>query len=100
MIERHVTFQIGEGKAKEFEAFFRSEYAPAMARQPGFASASLLRPVEGEDEVVMVLRFDSLEAAQAWRESAEHKRLSPNLKALYLGSEVRVFNVVVEDAGR
>jgi len=84
--------------AKEFEEFFRSEYALAMASQPGFRGAELLRAGEAGDERVMVLRFDSLEAAQAWRESAEHKRLSPRLKSLYLNSEVRVFEVVAEQS--
>jgi heme-degrading monooxygenase HmoA len=96
VIERHVVFQVVPDKSKEFEEFFRSEYALAMARQPGFCGAELLRPGEPGDERVMVLRFDSLEAAQAWRESAEHKRLSPKLKSLYRNSEVRVFEVVGE----
>ncbi len=94
MIERHVVFHVLPDKAAEFEHFFESQYAQAMARQPGFCSAVLLRPVEPGDERMMVLRFEGVEAAQSWRESADHKRLSPRLKSLYQGSEVRVFDVV------
>ncbi len=96
MIERHVVFHVLPDKSAEFERFFESEYAQAMAKQPGFCSALLLRPVESGDERMMVLRFEGLEAAQSWRESAEHQRLSPRLKSLYQGSEVRVFDVVCQ----
>ena len=96
MIERHVRFQLLPGKAETFETFFGSEYAPAMAAQPGFCGAELLRPIEADGSLIMVLRFSSLEMAQAWRESPAHKQLSPVLKALYQTSEVRVFEVLAE----
>ncbi|HMK09934.1 MAG TPA: antibiotic biosynthesis monooxygenase family protein [Anaerolineales bacterium] len=95
MIERHVAFQILPEKAGAFDAFFRSAYAPTMARQPGFCGAELLRPESG-DQLVMVLRFDSLEAAQAWRASDDHKKLSPTLKSLYQSSTVQVYTVLAE----
>jgi len=95
VIERHVAFHLRPGKAEEFVSFFGSAYAPAMARQDGFCAAELLRPEE-PDTLVMVLRFESLEAAQAWRESAAHKELSPTLKSLYQSSEVRVHEVLAE----
>jgi heme-degrading monooxygenase HmoA len=95
VIERHVTFRLLPGRADEFASFFGSAYAPAMARQDGFCAAELLRP-DDPDTLVMVLRFESLEAAQAWRESAAHKELSPALKSLYQSSEVRVHEVLAE----
>jgi heme-degrading monooxygenase HmoA len=95
VIERHVTFELRPGKADEFASFFGSAYAPAMARQEGFFGAALLRP-DDPDTLMMVLRFDSLEAAQAWRESVAHKELSPALKALYQSSDVRVHEVLAE----
>jgi heme-degrading monooxygenase HmoA len=95
VIERHVTFHLRPGKVDEFVSLFGSAYAPAMARQDGFYGAALLRPDDPE-ALVMVLRFASTEAAQAWRESDAHKELSPALKALYQSSEVRVHEVVAE----
>lgn len=96
MIERHVTFHLHPGKAGDLESFFRSEYGPAMARQAGFVGARLLQPEEGEDTLMLVLRFQDAAAVQAWRESADHKALSPRLKALYQSSEVRVFELRAE----
>jgi len=95
VIERHVTFRLRPGKADEFVSFFGSAYAPAMARQEGFFGAALLRP-DDPDTLVMVLRLESTEVAQAWRESEAHKELSPALKALYQSSEVRVHEVLAE----
>ena len=95
MIERHVTFRLQPGKADEFVSFFGSAYAPAMARQEGFFGAALLRP-DDPDTLVMVLRFVSTDAAQAWRECPAHRELSPALKALYQSSEVRVHEVLAE----
>jgi heme-degrading monooxygenase HmoA len=99
MIERHVTFQVLPGKMQEFETFFRNQYAPAMSAQPGFGGAELLQPAEAGEHVLMILRFASAEAAQAWRDSAEHKHLSPTLKSLHQGSELRVYNLLAQHPG-
>jgi heme-degrading monooxygenase HmoA len=99
VIERHVTFRIRPGKAEEFVSYFGSAYAPAMARQEGFCGAEIIRPDDLTDALVMVLRFASAEAAQAWRDSAAHKELSPTLKSLYQSSEVRVHEVLAEQPG-
>ena len=48
---------------------------------------------------MLVLRFSGLEAAQAWRESAEHQALSPSLKELYQSSEVQVFDILAAQPG-
>ena len=99
MIERHVTFQLHPGKAQAFEALFRSRYGPAMARQPGFLGAELLKPEGDHEALVMVLRFVSTSAAQAWRESADHQDLSPSLKSLYARSDVRVHEILAQQPG-
>jgi heme-degrading monooxygenase HmoA len=99
MIERHVTLQLLPGRAEAFPAFFASEYAPALAEAPGFGGAELLRPREEDGSVIMVLRFSTPEAAQAWRESPRHKQLSPVLKSHYQTSDIRVYDVVAERPG-
>ncbi len=94
MIERHVTFNVTPGKEKDFEALFRNDYGPAMARQPGFVSVTLLKEHDKEAVYQMVIRFQSLETAAAWRDSADHKGLSPRIKALYKDSSVQVYSVL------
>ncbi len=96
MIERHVTFNVIPGKEKDFEKLFKEEYSVAMSRQPGFVSVALLKEHEKESVYQMVIRFQSLETAAAWRESEDHKALSPKIKALYTESNVKVYEVIAQ----
>jgi antibiotic biosynthesis monooxygenase (ABM) superfamily enzyme len=96
MIERHVTFNVIPGKEKDFENLFREDYSGAMGKQPGFVSVTLLKEQEKTSVYQMVIRFQSLETAAAWRDSAEHKALSPKIKSLYNGSTVQVYDVIAQ----
>ncbi len=96
MIERHVTFNVFPGKEKDFETLFKAEYGVAMAKQPGFVSVTLLKEHEKEAVYQMVIRFQSLETAAAWRDSADHKGLSPRIKTLYKESTVQVYEVIAQ----
>jgi antibiotic biosynthesis monooxygenase (ABM) superfamily enzyme len=96
MIERHVTFHIIPGKEKDFENLFKGAYSMAMSKQPGFISVTLLKEHEKEAVYQMVIRFQSLETAAAWRDSVDHKDLSPKIKALYKESTVQVYEVVAQ----
>ena len=95
MIERHVTFHVLPDREEEFGAFFKEEYAPALAETEGFVSANLLQDHEISGDIKMVLRFESLESAAAWRASQAHENLKPRLKSLYDRSELTVYDVVV-----
>jgi antibiotic biosynthesis monooxygenase (ABM) superfamily enzyme len=94
MIERHVTFNVISGKENDFEALFKEAYSVAMSRQPGFVAVTLLKEREKEATYQMVIRFQSLETAAAWRDSEDHKALSPRIKALHTGSTVQVYDVI------
>ncbi len=96
MIERHVTFNGIPGKEKDFETLFKQEYSVAMSKQPGFVSVTLLKEHEKEAVYQMVIRFQSLETAAAWRDSADHKALSPKIKALYKETTVQVYEVIAQ----
>jgi antibiotic biosynthesis monooxygenase (ABM) superfamily enzyme len=96
MIERHVTFDVIPEKQRDFETLFKNEYGVAMSKQPGFVSVTLLKEHEKDAIYQMVIRFQSLETAAAWRDSADHKALSPKIKALYKESTVQVYEVIVQ----
>ena len=96
MIERHVTFNVIPRKEKDFEVLFKEEYSIAMSKQIGYVSVTLLKEHEKEAVYQMGIRFQSLETAAAWRDSAEHKALSPKIKALYKESTVQVYEVIAQ----
>jgi antibiotic biosynthesis monooxygenase (ABM) superfamily enzyme len=94
MIERHVTFHVIPGKENEFESLFVEAYSKAMSKQPGFVSVMLLKEHEKEAIYQMTIRFQSLEMAAGWRDSADHKALSPRLKSVYKESTVQTYEVI------
>jgi antibiotic biosynthesis monooxygenase (ABM) superfamily enzyme len=96
MIERHVTFNVISGKEKDFETLFKEAYSIAMSKQPGFVSVTLLKEHEKDVIYQMVIRFQSLETAAAWRDSDDHKALSPKIKAFYKESTVQVYEVIAQ----
>ena len=94
MIERHVTFEVIADKTQNFERLFAEAYRPAMASMPGFIQVELLRQQDSSTTYQMVIRFETAEAASAWRLSPEHQGLSPRLKALYSASQLQVYEVI------
>ena len=95
MTERQVTFHVLPNKGKEFAQFFEEEYRPAMARTEGFLKAELHKEMDKGQDFVMLLRFESIDAAASWRASNEHAALKPRLKSMYDGSELRVLELVI-----
>ena len=65
-----------------------------MAKMPGFIKVELLREQEKPTAYQMVIRFESTDAATAWRASSEHQALSPKLKAMHTGSQLLVYEVI------
>jgi len=94
MIERHATFNVLPGKEAAFSELFALEYRPAMAAMPGFVRVELVREKENPSNFLMLIRFESVETAAAWRASPEHQALKPKIGPLYDGSSVKVFDVV------
>ena len=96
MIERHVTFNVIHGKEKEFKTLFKEEYSITMAKQPGFVSVALVKEHGRETVYQMVIRFQSLETAAAWRDSADHKALSPKIKALCTDTRAQIYEGIAQ----
>jgi antibiotic biosynthesis monooxygenase (ABM) superfamily enzyme len=94
MIERHVTFHVLPDRAAEFRELFVAEYRPAMAAMPGYVKVELLCDQQEPAHHMMVIRFESLESAAAWRSSEAHQSLKPRIGALYDGSTLKVYDVV------
>lgn len=94
MIERHVTFHVRMGDEADLEALFVARYRPAMARQPGFQSVELLRSASDPRTLRMVIRFDTVEHAADWRDSADHAALKPAIERLYSTTDLEVFDVI------
>ena len=78
MIERHITFNVPEGRAAEFEHFMADQYGAQMAKAPGFVRIELLREADSTTRYQMSFRFVDLAASAGWRTSVEHTALQPS----------------------
>jgi len=94
MIERHVTFSVLPGKESEFEKLFINEYCPAMSTMTGFERTGLLHDLDNPSQYCMVICFDTVEDAAAWRASAPHQALKPKLSSLYQESSLQIYEVI------
>ncbi len=94
MIERHITFNVHPDKTTEFERFFAEEYAPEIAKSPGFVRVDLLREADQPSRYQMVMRWQDADAAAGWRTSPVHQGLQPALNALHSGMEIVAYGVV------
>lgn len=94
MIERHVNFNVIAEKSQQFEDFFREHYRPAMMKSEGFVGVELIQEMEEPTCYQMLIRFENLDQAAAWRNSEAHKALSPVLKSFYTSSDVTVYKFI------
>jgi len=90
VIVREVSLKVAPDRRAEFVSFWSLEYRQAMSTMAGFVGARLLKPVDSDDELQMILEFRGEEEAAAWRASPEHARLGPRLKAFSPTVSVRV----------
>jgi antibiotic biosynthesis monooxygenase (ABM) superfamily enzyme len=94
MIERHITFTVLPEKATAFEQFIANEYAPTMAKAPGFVKIDLLREADSTTRYQMVFRFVDAASAAAWRTSEVHIALQPALKELNTDMQIQGYEVM------
>jgi heme-degrading monooxygenase HmoA len=90
MIVREVSLKVPTERQTEFASFWAREYRQAMSKMPGFLEARLLKHLDSDEELQLLLEFRSEEDAAAWRASPEHGRLGPKLKAFSPITSVRV----------
>jgi heme-degrading monooxygenase HmoA len=94
MIERHIDVEIPSHNRAAFERFFVERYRPAAASLPGYVACVLLRESERPERYQMVFRWETADEAKAWRTSAVHERLQPELTALHAGMTITAYEMV------
>ncbi|RLT39578.1 MAG: hypothetical protein DWI57_10055 [Chloroflexi bacterium] len=105
MILLQIYFTIADEQGAAFEAMFTDAYVPALAKQPGFVGATLLRlfppavareigAAETPFNYQMELRFDTEANRRLWAASAEHSVVWPLAQALASAVAWRGYDVV------
>ena len=94
MIERHVSFSVLPGQDRRLRELLRRALPAAGLQMPGLIECILLRESDHADHYQMVFRWESADDAAAWRTSAVHQALQPDLAALHIGMEIVAYTQV------
>ena len=73
----------------EYLAFRLNVINPALARQPGFVSAQLLR-IEDESEYILILKWLTKAHADAWRTHPEHDAIKQRSSEMLSGQRTSI----------
>jgi len=73
MITLHIALHLKEGRDAALEALYRDAYVPAIARQAGFRTTTLLRSAADPDRYAIDIVFDTETQRQTWATSADHE---------------------------
>ena len=96
MIELEVKFEVIPGKEEIFLDIFKTQFALAMSKQPGFVRVSLLKQSESEFRYRIEIVFESEKERLAWVNTEEHEELWPKLAALISKYSATRFDFLAE----
>jgi heme-degrading monooxygenase HmoA len=82
MITLHIALRLKAGRGADLEALYRDAYVPAITRQAGFRSTTLLRAANDPDHYEIDIAFDTEVQRQAWADGADHEATWPRVVAL------------------
>jgi hypothetical protein len=71
----------GKGKLEKYEDWL-TKIVPKAATFPGHLGVQIVRPPEGHNEYLIVVRFASIQDLQFWQQSPERKALIKELAAI------------------
>lgn len=92
--------RLASGREEEFLARYAALAARIEQGLSGHIAHELWQHMEEPDRWAIVSRWQSLEAAQAWERSPEHKELTTPLRACWVGAERSAYALRVESRRR
>ena len=96
MIQLEVRLLLKLGKEKEFLNIFKTQFAPAMSKQPGFIRVSFLKQRESKSQYRIEIVFESEKERLAWVNTREHEEIWPKLGALTSNYSATGFDFLAE----
>lgn len=96
MIELEVKLEVMPGKEEEFLDIFKTQFAPAMSKRPGFLRTSLLKQRETESQYRIEIVFESEKERLGWVNTKEHEEVWPKLGALTSKCSATGFDFLAE----
>jgi heme-degrading monooxygenase HmoA len=97
MIELHIYLEPFEGKEKDLEALYWTEYVPGIYVQEGFQRTTLLKKSDALREYQIDITFDSEDLRLKWVNSKEHQEVWPKIASLCSRAAWSGFDTVAKD---
>jgi heme-degrading monooxygenase HmoA len=88
-----VDLDVRQGREQELIETYTSRFRPAISRQPGFRSVTLLRPHEGA-RWVLLIAFGSEEERLRWVSTDLHQEAWPEMEAHFESFRAVTFDTV------
>lgn len=94
MITLHIALQLRVGQGSALETLYREIYVPAITKQGGFRSTTLLRSADDPDAYEIDIAFDTEAQRQDWADGADHADTWPRIVALCADVSAQGFEVL------
>ncbi|MGH2460533.1 MAG: antibiotic biosynthesis monooxygenase family protein [Chloroflexota bacterium] len=91
-LQIYLTTKPGQGAA--LENLYHQAYVPAITKQVGFRSTTLLRAYESETRYEIDITFETEAQRQAWADGAEHAETWPRIVALCTEVSAQGFDIL------
>lgn len=82
MITLHISLTVQADQGPALEALYRDEYVPAITKQDGYRSTTLLRSAEDPHRYEIDIAFDTEAQRVAWADGSDHEATWPRVVAL------------------
>lgn len=96
MITLHISMTVTSGEVAALERLYADVYIPAIAKQPGFRCAQLLRAYREPNAYEIDIVFDDEGSRSRWASSPEHEMAWPRIEAVCSLITSQGFDVVAE----
>jgi len=94
MITLHIYLTTKPGQGAALEDLYRRVYVPAITKQVGFRSTTLLRASGSEMRYEIDITFETEAQRQAWAEGADHAETWPRVVALCADVSAQGFDIL------
>lgn len=94
MITLHIYLTTKSGQSAALEDLYHQAYVPAITKQVGFRSTTLLRAYDSETQYEIDITFETEAQRQAWADGADHAETWPRIVALCTDVSAQGFDIL------
>lgn len=94
MITLHIQLTTQHEQGRALEELYRTVYVPAITKQTGFLSTTLIRAYDSETKYEIDIAFATEAQRQSWADGVDHAATWPRIVALCADFSAQGFDVL------